>query len=124
MGRPMKKRLPVTAVLMLKRARRRAPQAANRKATTTPKRPKPSSCHCQSRKAGARPKAMRSARESYWTPNSLAVWVRRATLPSMPSKRADSTMASPASSKRDCTAQTMDRKPMNMLNDVMRLGRR
>ena len=40
----------------------------------------------------------------------------------MPSSRADSTMARPASSKRDCTAQTMDKKPMNMLNDVMRLG--
>ena len=51
------KRLPVTAVLMLKRARRRAPQAAKRKATTTPKRPRLSNCHCQSRKAGARPKA-------------------------------------------------------------------
>ena len=35
--------------------------------------------------AGAMPKATRSERESYWTPNSLAVLVSRATLPSRPS---------------------------------------
>ena len=37
---------------------------------------------------------------------------------------AESRMAKQADSKRPCTAQTMDKKPRNMLNVVIMFGRR
>ena len=38
--------------------------------------------------------------------------------------RAETKIAMPASSKRPCTAQTIDKKPRNMLSVVIMLGRR
>ena len=92
----MKKRLEVVATPTLKRARRRAPQATDRKATATPMRPKEFNCQAHISMAGAVPKATQSARESYSMPNWLAVPVRRATLPSRPSMRALNKMAQAA----------------------------
>ena len=46
---------------------------------------------------GARPKLTRSDSESYWTPNSLCVLVRRAMRPSRPSSTAATNTAIAAS---------------------------
>ena len=54
--------------------------------------------------AGARPKLTRSASESYCTPNSLCVLVRRATRPSRPSRMPATKTAMQASSKRPWVA--------------------
>ncbi len=50
------------------------------------------------------PKLIRSASESYCTPNSLWVLVRRATRPSMPSSTAAMNTATQASSNRPWVA--------------------
>ena len=65
----------------------------------------------------------RSARESYCTPNSLAVPVRRATLPSRPSMAAPTRMAHAAMSKWRLKARMMLKKPAKRLAVVKRLGR-
>ena len=58
-------------------------------------------------RAGAMPKLTRSASESYCTPNSLLVPVRRATRPSMPSNSAATNTAAQACSNLPLAAARM-----------------
>ncbi len=57
--------------------------------------------------AGAAPNATMSERLSYSAPNSLCVWVRRATRPSRPSSTMATKIATAACSKRSFIACTM-----------------
>lgn len=97
MGMPTKKLEPPPCgermASTLKRARRRAPQAAKRNAAEMPTRPRSASAHFHTSSAGAAPKVMTSARESSSWPNMLWVFVRRATRPSKPSKKMPKKMA-------------------------------
>src|SRR5512141_2566321 len=86
MGRPTKRLLSTVLTWTLKRASLSAPQTTNRKAASQPSLPKGFSAHEYMRMPGATPKATRSARESYSTPNLEEVPVNLATLPSRPSK--------------------------------------
>ena len=57
------------------------------------------------------PKLIRSASESYCTPNSLWVLVSRATRPSRPSSTAATKIATQAASKRPWEAAMIAKKP-------------
>ena len=107
----MNQRLSTTVTWVLKRARRSAAQAAYRKATAQPTRPITGSSNFSQdsdqwyiTRAGAMPKLTRSASESYCTPNSLLVPVRRATRPSRPSMTAATNTATAAFTKSPLAA--------------------
>jgi hypothetical protein len=67
---------------MLKRARRTAAAATNKKPAAQPSRPSGCSPHENTMIAGATPNEMMSASESNSTPNALVVPVMRAMRPS------------------------------------------
>ena len=127
----MNQRLSTFATWLLKRASRSAAQAAYRNAASQPSLPavRPSSFIDASDQwyitsAGAMPKLIRSASESYCTPNSLWVLVRRATRPSMPSSTPAMKIARHAASKRPCDAAMIAKNPPNRPAVVNRLGSR
>src|SRR5690606_3439978 len=114
LARPMNQRLSTAPTWVLKRARRRAAQAAYRNAaaqptldSTEPSARKPDRAQWYITSEGAMPKLTRSARESYWTPNSLVVPVMRATRPSTPSNSAATKTAMQAFSKWPLAAARM-----------------
>jgi len=72
---------------MLKRARRLAAHAVKMKPTAHPHRPKSDKPQMNARMPGAMPKDTTSASESSCRPKGLAVFVRRAMLPSSESSR-------------------------------------
>ncbi len=99
---------------VLKRARRSAAQAAYRNAASQPIRPSTSPSNFSEdsdqwyiTSAGAMPKLTRSASESYCTPNSLLVPVRRATRPSSPSMTPATNTATAALTKSPLEAAMM-----------------
>ena len=99
MGSPLNFPFSTVLTCTLNRASRRAPQMRYRNEAIHPHRPKPDRAHPYTRNAGAAPKAITSARESYSTPNRVVVPVIRATRPSSPSKIAAPTIAIAAFSK-------------------------
>jgi hypothetical protein len=72
--------------------------------------------------AGAAPNATMSAIESYCAPNSLWVFVQRATRPSIPSSTMATKIAIAPISKRPFIACTMAKKPQNSTPVVKRFG--
>ena len=127
----MNQRLSTCPTWLLKRASRSAAQAAYRNAANQPSLPAvapssfiDSSAQWYITSAGAIPKLTRSASESYCTPNSLWVLVRRATRPSIPSSTPATKIAMQAASKRPCEAAMIAKKPPNRPPVVNRLGSR
>jgi len=99
MGRPSKSMLEEELVLNL--ASLNAPHMANKNAADQPGLPADSSTHKNISSAGASPKVIRSANESYSTPNLLVVLVALAILPSKKSNTPPINMAIAASTNLD-----------------------
>jgi hypothetical protein len=85
-GSPMKCFRSTLPTCTLKRASRSAPQVTYIVAVSQPQRPHGSSAQLHTSRPGATPKAIRSASESYCTPNELEVRVSRAIRPSSTSQ--------------------------------------
>ena len=96
LGKPIKCEPRMSGLVTLKRARRSAVQSRKRNAAIHPSRPKGFSTQEYARKAGAMPKVIISANESYCIPKALVVFVIRAMRPSNPSKIIPITMAQAA----------------------------
>jgi len=85
-GRPTNQRASTTFVCTLKRASRVTQQTVKNRGISQPIRPKACRPQKKASSAGATPKVIASASESYSLPNSLSVPTRRAIRPSSPSR--------------------------------------
>jgi len=109
-GRPLKKRLSIVLIWMLKRPRRRAPQTTKRKAAIQPRRPKGSRPR-QKQAFPGRPERDHVGQGIELDPETARVLVYRAIFPSNPSRTPATRIKMAAMKKSSWRVRRRERNP-------------